>query len=575
MTIPFDSLLIEWYNGANWLDLTADVLTEPAPHGTRGIQSTDINARIANAGTLTFSLKNGVSNQAGLQGYYTPGHPNCLSPNWGLPYLYPVRVIVSYDDRDKYLWYGTFEPGPDGVTVVPGIYAERRVDVKFRDWMGLANERKLNGLTVQTYQGVGNAVRYLLARLDADEQPQASSIAYGDGAFKAVFDNLNNGTTVYSELSKLAASELSYIYTRADRTTGECLVVENRNLRWQAGGLSSSVGYNDTDGYMLLEDGSYMLLEDGGKMLLNLAYNSVSRVSKSTADCGYMLLESGDYMLYEDGSKMILNEAQDAAFDGTDIGVGDRALEVSHYDNAYMSARVSSRQKRIDASAVVLWAMESPLQIGQGQTLTGIRGRYRDPSGGASYINGKDFVTLVSGTDWAAYANDDATGTNYTANITVTANPGAAEVEFTLYNSGSLAYVTTLQQRGYGIYDYDSLDIVIGEDTGKKRVEINLNYETDSNVGRRFAQSITRVYNGTPTIQRMPLFANRDSYNLNAFMDLDIGSLVDVSETVAYPDAASPYFINGYEFDIIPSGDTIPFIIWTPNGFPYSRVYTP
>ena len=43
----------------------------------------------------------------------------------------------------------------------------------------------------------------------------------------------------------------------------------------------------------------------------------------------------------------------------------------------------------------------------------------------------------------------------------------------------------------------------------------------------------------------------KDKFNINAFMDLDIGSLVNVEESVSAPEKNTPYFINGYEFEII------------------------
>ena len=560
----FDSIVYKWYNGlGTWIDITTDV--QAGVRGSCGILSTDINSRTGGIGTLNLTLDNSELNSAGLLGYYTPRHPNCIGINWGKPYYYPIKIIFTYQGRQKVLRY-TFEPGPNGISVTPGQYGSRKVTASFRNWMGFAQERKLNLLPSYSEKRADEAIELILAELDADEQPQAKSINTGNSTFEAVFDDTNSGTTVMGELSKLALSELGYIYVRADRNEGETLVFENRNLRYQTGGLilttSSSL---DDGGALMLETGDYLLLEDGDNLLLDAAFSTVSAVSVSDEDCGLLLLETGDYLLLEDGDNLILNETVSADFTDVDIQV-NRNFDVRYFDNPYHSVRVSVQQKETGDSTVTLWSMEKPLYIANGQTITGIHGRYRDPSGGSSYING-----VYDSTDHAAFANENGTGTDYSGNITVTADAGSAEVKHQLHNSGPACYVIQLDAIGFPIYSYDSLDIVNGDDTGKKRLDVNLHYETDAAVAQRFSDVLTRNPNGTRTIQRLPLFANKNNFNMNAFMDLDVGSLINVSEEVTYPDLDNPFFINGYEFEIIGVNN----VFWYPNGFPYSRVYIP
>ena len=575
MTVQFDSLIVEWYNGVgSWIDLTPDIIwSQSLPRGTRGINSTDISARTGGIGSLSFMLRNDEKNNAGVAGYYTPTHQNAISVNWGKPYLYPVRIKVTYEDRTKYIWYGTFETGPNGVSVEAGSYAGRTVSVSFRDWMGLAQERKLNLLPSYSSQTIDQAYQILLDQLGATEQPQGKLLRTGDSTFAAVFDDTNSGSTIFSEMAKLNQSELGYGYVKADRLTGELLVTENRNLRYQSGGnLETSIS-QDTGGSLLLETGDYLLLESGDQLLLNSAFKAASGISLSNAECGHLLLETGDALLNEDGGYILLNERQSADFT-EDHYIVSKGLSVNYYDNAYQSARISVQQKETGTSVIVLWSMEKPLAIGANETLTGIRGRYRDPAGGSSYVNGANMVTPVITTDYLCYVNSNGTGTNLSANLTVTAEYGGAEVEYTITNSGAAGYITKLQARGYGVYSYDSLDIVLGDEVGKERLDIDLSYETDVTVGTKFANDIIRNINGSTTIQKLPIHVNKNTFTMNAFMDLDIGSLYNLTDPITAPEKNSPYFINGYEFEIFPTSDGLN-IYWYLNGFPYSRVYIP
>lgn len=553
--IPFTSgVKFEWRNSsAVWVDLTQDVLFNiNPPRGTKGNIGVGIMDRVSQPGSLTLSLKNGEDNSAGLIGYYTPGHANCLDAGWGKPHDYPIRVSTTYDGRTKYFWYGYFVPRRDAVKVTAGIKSTRIVMCQFHDWFGEMAERKLKLLTMTSNKTIDQAVRLLMDELTADEQPQATFYRDGVSEFESVFDDTNSGTTVFSEFVKLAQSELSYIYGRADYLYNERLVVEGRTDRYNYGDINVA----GQSGVVSLSD-----------------------VSIDSDDCGFELLETGDYQLLETGDKLILDEVVTASFDGSDTMVN--GMTVNHLDNAYRSVKVSMQQKETGAGTIVLWSMEKPLLVPAGGTITNIRGRYRDPAGGASYINGADMIDPVATTDYVANSKRNGAGSALTANIAITATYGAAEVEYpTIINSGTVdAYLTTLQARGFGVYNYDSLDYVVSVDDNneRERLDLDLAYETTESVGRSFANHIIQFSDGVTTIDRLPLWANRDSYNINLWMSLDIGSLYEFSEYVTAAGSWSPYYIQGYEFEVRTATDGTASAIclyWYPNGYPYNLMFS-
>ena len=552
MTVQFDSVAIEWFANGTWYDLTPDIISDSRVRGTHGDMGTGLADRVSKKGTLSFQLNNSAGNSVRKEGYYTPTHSNVISPFWGRPYDYPLRVTFTYEGRNKVFRY-TFEPGPDGVQVDGGIKGSRRVTVNFRDWIGLAQEYRLDLLASASSKRADEAMDLIIAAMNATRRPQKTLFRIGDSTFDAVFDDTNSGTSVYEELVKVTASEIGYTYNRADRMNGETLTMDNRNRRYNLAG-AGSVTQPDTSStdVLELEAGGNYTLESGEDYDLGLLTLIATAVSLSEADCGTYTLESGDDYTLESGADFHLHDTQSADFDEGDILEG-RSFEVSHYDLAYQSARLSVQQKDVGTSEIVLFSMAKPLFIESGETLTGIRGRYRDPSGGQSYINGTDFVTPVEGTDYGAWANENGTGTDYKANISVTPSTGSAEVEFSITNSGPDAWVTNpkLQVRGYGMYPYDSLDIVLGDDNvSEKRLDLDMNYETDETVGRQYVTEIIKNPVGVTTLKKLPLHANKDTFNINAFMDLDIGSMINVSETMTNTDHNNPYFINGYEIEL-------------------------
>lgn len=62
-----------------WKDITADVLIESPIRWAQGIVSNDARDRLANTGQFSIHLDNSSDNDAGVAGYYSPGHSDCLA----------------------------------------------------------------------------------------------------------------------------------------------------------------------------------------------------------------------------------------------------------------------------------------------------------------------------------------------------------------------------------------------------------------------------------------------------------------------------------------------------------------
>jgi hypothetical protein len=512
----FDSIQLEIYINGAWLDIWDDVLHSPAPASTTGIMGSSALDRVGDAGQLTFYLRNDASNSAGIAGYYSPNHANSM-PGWttGLK----IRHVFTFDGVTKVKFYGKI--ASDGITPDSGIYGRRRTKVVAEDWMAMASDHELNLLELQENYTIDQAVSLIVANMPV--VPLSTSYAVGSSTFPTVFDATRTGTRAISEFQKLALSEFGYIYIKRG-LDGETLIVESRDTR-------SNVS------------------------------NTVTPIPADESSVS--INEDDSYLLNEDDTSSVLDESQALEFDNENI---PQEVITSYGKNLANKIIATSYPRKVDTAATtVLFALQSPFKILAGGTKEGYRGSFRDPAGGASYVNGKEMVTPVSGTDYAAFANEDGTGTDYTANLVVTATYGTNEVEYTLTNNASVdIWVTVLQARGKGIYLYDPVT-TIKEDLASQVVQgvlplrFDMIYQDDPTTVDAFSEyTLGLEKDPNLIIDSYPVIANRNSNNMLGFMYLEPGARARFKEGQIGID--SDYFIQGYKYEVIDGK----IVIWQP-----------
>ena len=551
----FDSVNVEVKINDVWVDLSSDVLASPEPRvNGMGLMGLTVQDRVGGAATFTFALNNSPANSVGTRGYYSPGRSGALS-GWttGLP----VRLYFVYDGVYKQAFYGKILP--NGITVTPGIYGKQDVRVECSNWFRDAQNRTIDLIGYETNLRSDAAISRVVTNMPT--APLAVDLQAGTRTFPGVFDTTNKKTKGIAEIQKITMSEFGYCYLRGSHGTsnsvgGETLVYENRTNRYT----------NRT------------------------SITTIPKHSSESAD--FLLLETGDKVLLETGSKIFLEASQEAFFTESDIA----RMAVAYGNNFYNRAKLTSYPRKQDTSPVVLWTLEEPIQINGFGTVSGIRGGFRDPNGKSTSVAGVSMISPVASTDYLAYANSDATGTNLTANLSVVAVYGTAEVEYSLTNTGATTmYVTTLQARGYGVYLYDTASVVY-EDTnsiqtyGPMEVTIDMPYVADATNLFTFSNNLDRVLaeNGDyiitedsnylihddsagifdflipaeprTEIESITFVANRNKFNMMAFMALDAGSYIKLSETMTGINSEYAYVINGYDFSIKPGG----IVEWTP-----------
>jgi len=206
--------------------------------------------------------------------------------------------------------------------------------------------------------------------------------------------------------------------------------------------------------------------------------------------------------------------------------------------------RATAHPRRIDASATtVLYSLDSAPQIDAGGTLR-ILSAYGDPANGNKKCGGMNMVTPVATTDYAMNTAADGSGADLTAVLSVTANFGSAGVQWVLENTGATTgYITNLQCRGKGIYDYQAIGVETFDQPsiaalGESLSAVNMPYQDDLSVAQGYAEYLLALY-ATPISRATSVtFITGDGGTLDdAAMDVDVGDLIALSETVTGVDA--------------------------------------
>lgn len=321
MPVYLDSWKMYFYLDSVWTDVTEDVL-----HGITvkwGMKSNYHTDRLAETGSLSFSLDNST-------GKYSPDGISALS---GWKKGVAVKLVLTHNSID----YIKFRGLVDKITIDPFTNRDRRVGVSVLDWFDHAAKYPLNAPSIQLDKRANEALDYIIDAMPI--QPIEKSINVGTNRFKTIFSTSTTRTIAYSEFEKLVLSEWGYLYLRKPRTTGEKLVFENSAARPPGMGVTEYIG------------------------------------SETVAD--YLELTTSEYLELQDDDYILLAETE--TFEpiiGTTIY--PIAMDVTYGDHLINRISVSAYPKKIETTSKLLYELEEPIWIGDGQTIR-FRVQYTDP----------------------------------------------------------------------------------------------------------------------------------------------------------------------------------------------------
>ena len=223
--------------------------------------------------------------------------------------------------------------------------------------------------------------------------------------------------------------------------------------------------------------------------------------------------------------------------------------------------RVGIPLRRVDAgTTTVLYQLgDAAMAIPAGATIHPF-GPYRDPAQEAQRVGGANLQTPVSGTDYVANTAADGSGTDVTTQLTVTASFGASGVRWTITNSGTAAaYLTTLQARGRGIYDYaraylEAAPASVSADQAHNILTLNLPYGSDLNVAQSVADNLLDVYRTPRTrAQSVTLMASRNAAMATLAVSARLHELCSVVDELA--GVTTAHHVNRIAYRVASPGD--------------------
>lgn len=247
-----------------------------------------------------------------------------------------------------------------------------------------------------------------------------------------------------------------------------------------------------------------------------------------------------------------LTFSDDMARDGLAV-VGGR-------DNVYRTVQVIVHPTRVDAAATtVLFSLQTTsAEVRPGQTLDTIFGPYRDPDTHEA-CGGTAMVAPVATTDYTMNSAQDGSGTDLTANFSVSASYTGQGVRYSITNNGATAgYITLLQARGKGVYRTTALvERTVTGSYGDRVLTLDLPYQSNVNTGTDIANYLaTLLSSPSARVQSVKFLANRSDDFMLAAITREPGDRIAITETVTGLDG-SLFTINSVRLELRPGG-----ILW-------------
>lgn len=217
--------------------------------------------------------------------------------------------------------------------------------------------------------------------------------------------------------------------------------------------------------------------------------------------------------------------------------------------NLINRVKATIHPRRVDATATgILAQLQSTQSVAIGETIMRTL-QYNDPSNRATRIGGTNMQTPASTTDWQAFATSSGGGSNLTTGFSVAAVYGANTVAYTIINNSTQdGWITKLQARGQGLYDFDPVQVEASSTSsidsyGENQLAIDMPYQTEQNTAEAVADFISDTWSLPGAIEtRMGYLASANSSTLQIAMMLEPGDAISVHETLT--GIFRTYFIN-------------------------------
>jgi hypothetical protein len=495
--LDFRKLYVQVASGS-WVDISEYVLTTPPIHATWGFTDDNpLTSRVASTGQMTITLRN-------EDGLFTPDGPNKLE---GWQKGNRVLLEVSFGGNPYARFSGLIQDIP-----YDSVRFGSSIPVTVVDWMDQTSKAPADLIRTETNKLASDSLRSVINGMPI--KPLDQTIDNGLTILPFPFSASVLKTKALTEISRLTNSEAGMSYVLKDPFQGETFRFENSQAR------------------------------HGHRPLTKIpAPESVSFLLKAgTTD---KILKAGSAT-----DRILLSANEGASLENI---FGEGGVEVKKESRVLNSVEVTAHPSRRDTFTQVMFALQQPIPIAAGEIIK-IKGNFVSPTSGAQ-AGGLGMLSLVATTDYRAFVNSNATGTEFTASIVVDEIYGGGGFSHTVINNSALSgYITLFNVRGLGVYFETSVSSPYEDEPSQHKFgeissSLEMKYQLDTNWGEPIAKSVLEIHkDGESDVKRVSFCANLSYASMYAFLILDIGSLIHVQSDLANVD--DWFFINKVTFDI-------------------------
>ena len=485
------------YLDAGWTDITSYVKTEYGVNASNiGISSSRWNDRIAGIGQINFYVDN-------TDGLFDPALATCLA---GWKRGAKFKHTVTFESVEYIKFYGYI----DTIQLNdPSVYFHN-AHVTVKNFMKFIYNYPVVTPAFQSYQTGDVGINSILSEIT--QTAQNIDLDTGDNVFNALFDTVTNSTTASTEINKIVQSEFGYFYCQNDPIYGETIRFEKYSHR---NGLAQ-----------------------------------LATIPKVEDQCDTLTDESGNTLTDESGNILLMDESEDAVI-SSDVDSYSR----NYGQNVTNRVRVVAYPKYVGASSVTLYTLQQPTAVGSMQSIT-FRGKYTDPSSGTE-VNA---VSSSCARTFTANTASNGSGTNLTASFTVVATYGTESPSFVVTNNSAYAgYLTQLGVTGYIIKAYDTAESIFEDSpsqtiNGIETLSLDQLYQNSVTFAEAIGQYVLEIdKNPRVDMESISLYVKKSSKNMMAFLNLNVGDLIQITENTLNENAL--YWIQSVNYSIDAGGN--------------------
>jgi hypothetical protein len=226
--------------------------------------------------------------------------------------------------------------------------------------------------------------------------------------------------------------------------------------------------------------------------------------------------------------------------------------------NLLNKVQVTAHPRKVDAAATTALFQLDTVSATQPFTTLSLNAPFRDPNQPLARVGGTNMQAPVATTDYTMNTQADGLGADITALFTVTISSSSANSATLAItnNSQFTGYITFLQLRGQGVYDYNTT-VLSASDTssqlnfGQRITNLDMPYQADPIVANEAAQYVLNVWsNPLSYVTELSILGNWTDALMQATLLRDISDCVTVAESVTGVPASIRYFINAVELRI-------------------------